>query len=146
MDTLLEPQSKKMGWGGKILVTVVALVFLFVFYISLDANKYRATVRVIEGEGAVGVNPTTELLDFGDLSLGTMAARRVTINNDTPLKMFVSAVKTGDIAGIMDMDRNNFTLMPREKETLEFTVSMPASAGVGDTLDGRVYLFKIPRL
>src|SRR3989344_9346822 len=57
----------------KIVGVILALVFLFVFYVVLDANKYRATVHVIEGQGRVGVNPTTELLDFGDLSPGTSA-------------------------------------------------------------------------
>ena len=68
-----------MKRGEKILAVVLVIVFLFVFYIALDANKYQATVHVIEGEGKVGVNPTTERLDFGDLSPGTSAIRRVDI-------------------------------------------------------------------
>ena len=68
-----------MTKGEKILAVVLIIIFLAVFYIALDANKYSAQVLVIEGEGRVGVNPTTERLDFGDLSRGTSAIPRMDI-------------------------------------------------------------------
>src|SRR3989344_3840479 len=128
----------------KILGVVGILVFLFVFYVVLDANKYRATVRVIAGAGRVGVNPTTELLDFGDLSPGTASVRRVNIVNGTPIPMYVAVFRIGGINQLMELDRNFFVLAPHEETRLEFTVYMPASAPIDDTLNGRVYLFKVP--
>ncbi|MEK7519738.1 MAG: hypothetical protein AAB581_00625 [Patescibacteria group bacterium] len=148
-ETAPQTPEKKGWWGAlkvweKIVTIVLALVVLFAFYIALDANKYQATVHVIEGEGKVGINPTTERLDFGDLSRGTSAVRRVTVTNGTAMPMYVMVWKTGKVSELMDENKNYFTLAPGNEERLEFTIYMPASAQIGATLDGRVYLLKIP--
>ena len=139
-----EKTGEPFKTGEKIIAIVLVFVFLFVFYVSLDANKYRAQVRVIEGEGRVGVNPTTESLDFGDLSRGATVIRRVEIQNGTFMPVFVVVVKTGDIADLIDIDENYFELKPGEETKIEFTNFIPASAEVGRRYDGRIYLFKIP--
>src|SRR3989304_7486380 len=97
------------GWWSdmkrweKAVSIVCAILVLFLFYLTLDANKYQAGVRVVEGEGRVGVNPTTERLDFGDLSRGTSAVRTVTIKNGTIMPMYVVMVKTGKIADLVEI-------------------------------------------
>ncbi len=110
----------------------------------LDANKYRAHVLVVAGEGRVGINPTTESLDFGDLSRGTSAIRRVNIENNTPIPMWIAVVRTGGIGELMDLNRNYFTMPGLTRDRIEFTVYMPASAEIGKTYSGRVYIFRIP--
>jgi len=128
----------------KIVVWALVIVFLFVFYVVLDANKYRAQVRVIEGEGRAGVNPTTASLDFGDLSRGVTAVRRVNIVNGTFVPMFVTIVRTGSITDLVDVSKNNFKLKPGEETRIEFSNYIPASAEIGKIYTGRVYIFKIP--
>ncbi len=143
----LERQAgRPLSLLDKVILWVLVIVLIFLAYVSLDANKYRALVKVIDGEGKVGVNPTDEALDFGDLSRGTAAVRRVTIDNDTPIPMFIITFKTGGIRTLMKTDKNYFRLAPREEAQINFTTYMPASAVVGDTYDGRVFLFKIPTL
>ena len=56
--------ENKLRLIDKIVLAILLIVFLFAFYVTLDANKYRALVQVVEGEGRVGVNPTAEALDF----------------------------------------------------------------------------------
>lgn len=133
-----------MTKGEKILAAVLIIIFLAVFYLALDANKYRAEVLVIEGEGRVGINPTTESLDFGDLSRGTSAIRRVDIENQTPVPMWIAVVRIGKISELMDLDKNYFVLRPGVADTIAFTVYMPASAQVGAKYTGRVFIFRIP--
>ena len=128
----------------KLLAGFSLLVFLFVFYVTLDANKYQAQVLVVEGEGRVGVNPTSERLDFGDLSRGTAAVRTVTVKNDTFIPFFVSVVRIGDISNLMKLDPNNFILRQGKEEKIEFTTYMPASAEIDRIYTGRVFVFKIP--
>ena len=128
----------------KILIGVLIVVFLFVFYVVLDANKYRAMVHVIEGEGKVGVNPTAEAIDFGDLSRGTSAVRRVDLKNGTFMPVYVMVFKTGGVSELMQIDQNYFKLAPHSETKIEFLVYMPASAEIDKTYSGRVYLFKIP--
>ena len=142
--------SWRSGWwarlsrGEKILAVVLGVIFLSLFYVTLDANKYSATVRAIAGEGKVGVNPTTEVLDFGDLSPGTSAIRRVDIQNQTPIPMYILIAHFGGINDLMKLDKNFFTVQARGSEKVEFTVYMPASAPIDQKLDGRVIIFKIP--
>ena len=136
--------SRPLSWRQKVVSVIVIVIFLFIFYLVLDANKYRAVVKVIEGESLVGVNPTTEALDFGDLSKGVSAVRRVEIINGTAMPMYVMVFKTGSIADLIDINKNYFKLEAREQTKIEFTMFMPASAEINKIYRGRVYLFKIP--
>jgi len=143
-DVIRQNFWQKMTTGEKILAIVLAVIFLFIFYIALDANKYTAQVLAIEGAGKVGVNPTTERLDFGDLSPGTSAVRRVEIENGTAIPMYVAVVRFGSINDLMKLDKSFFVVPARRADEVEFTVYMPASAPIGEKLTGRVFIFKIP--
>ena len=133
-----------MSMFEKVLLAFSGFVVLVALYISLDANKYAATVHVIEGEGKVGINPTTERLDFGDLSPGASAVRTVTLNNGTAIPMYVFALRLGPITELIKQEPTSFVLAPHTEKKIEFSVYMPASAPGGSTLGGRVFLFKIP--
>ena len=148
-------RSKMKGWWNasartpmkmheKVIGMVMIVVFLFAFYLTLDANKYQALVRVIEGEGKVGVNPTAESLDFGDLSRGTSAVRKINLENGTFMPMYIAIFKTGKIGELTKIDKNYFTIAPHSSTKIEFTVYMPASAQIDSKYNGRVFLFKIP--
>ena len=130
--------------SDKIIGLVLLIIFLFIFYVVLEANKYRAMVRVIEGQGRVGVNPTTESLDFGDLSRGTSAIRRVNLENGTFMPMYVMIWEMGGISDLMDISQNYFKLKPRESVKIDFTTYVPASAEIDKNYTGRVFLFKVP--
>ena len=144
---IAKPEKKekyRMRLSDKIIAAVLAVFFICIFYIVLDANKYRTTVRIMPGEGMVGINPSTASLDFGDLSRGASAVRRVALKNGTNLPMYVAILKIGSISDLMDISKNNFKLKSRSEEKIEFTVFIPASAEIDKTYSGRVYLFKIP--
>jgi len=130
--------------GEKVVAILLLIVFLFVFYVTLDANKYPIQVQIVEGEGRSGVNPTTEALDFGDLSRGSTVVRRVELQNGTFMPVFVMVMKTGSISELVDIDKNYFKLVQDEETKIEFTNYVPASAEIGRTYDGRVYIFKVP--
>lgn len=130
----------------KIAAIACLIVFLCVFYITLDANKYRATVRVIEGDSKVGINPTTERLDFGDLSKGTSAIRRIDLENNSPFSTKVIIVDMGGISELMKTANHMFTLRSGEKKQMNFEVYIPASAEINKTYSGRVFIFRIPFL
>ncbi|TSC69982.1 MAG: hypothetical protein G01um101470_912 [Parcubacteria group bacterium Gr01-1014_70] len=141
-----DESTQQAHWtkGEMVLASLFALVVLALLYITLDANKYRAEVRVIEGEGKVGVNPTTELLDFGDLSRGSSAVRRVHIANNTGIPMWIAVIRAGSITDLMRPDKNYFVINPHTEETIEFTAYMPASGEIGAKYTGRVFVFRIP--
>ena len=130
--------------SDKVIGVILLIVFLFVFYVMLDANKYRAMVNVIEGEGKVGVNPTANALDFGDLSRGTSAVRRVELKNGTFMPVYIMIFKIGSISDLMDVSKNYFRLAHGIDEKIEFTTYVPASAELGKNYTGRVFRFKVP--
>jgi hypothetical protein len=145
MGTWIEKKAgRQIMTKDKVLGIIFLLIFLFVFYVVLDANKYRALVNIIEGDGAVGVNPTSEALDFGDLARGTSAVRRVDIQNGTFMPVYVMIWKVGSISDLVDIGKNNFRLAGHSEEKIEFTSYIPASGQVGRKYTGRIFLFKIP--
>lgn len=144
MPPMESKKTSKLTRWEKVLAGFFLLVFLFVFYVTLDANKYQAQVLAVEGEGRVGVNPTTERLDFGDLSRGTQSVRTVTINNNTPVPFFVVIWRLGAISGLMKLEDNYFMVRKGEEKKVEFATYMPASAEINRLYTGRVFVFKIP--
>jgi hypothetical protein len=84
-------------------------------------------------------------LDFGDLSQGTTAVRRVTVSNNTVVPHTFVVMKVGKIADLIDIDKNNFTLTKGQQETIELSAYIPASAEIDEIYTGRVYVFKVPR-
>ncbi len=72
-------KKKHKSIGKKIVWVIISLIALVLIVQVAVADRYSAQVLVIEGEKKVGVNPTTEKLDFGDLSADTSATRFVTL-------------------------------------------------------------------
>jgi len=133
------PLWRKIAWGIVILILVVVAVQVLI------ADKYKATVLVIEGEKKVGVNPTSESLDFGDLSKDTSASRFVTLKSgggDT----YIWVMKFGSLSDLIKIDDNKFVLSAGQEKKVEFSVYMPASAKIGERMNGSVWIFKIPKI
>ena len=130
---------KKIAWGIVALILVIALVQVAV------ADRYQAQVLVIEGEGKVGVNPTTDKLDFGDLSGDTSAARYVTLRSGG-MDTYIAVWKFGSIAELIKLSDNNFTMEKGDEKRLEMSVYMPLSAPVDKKYTGQVWIFKIPKV
>lgn len=130
---------KKIIWG-----IIGVLVFIVVVQIAV-ADKYKAQVLVIEGEKKVGVNPTTESLDFGDLTGGASAVRYINLNAGG-INTIIYVWKFGSIAELIELDDNNFVLKKDDKKRLELNLYMPPSAPIGTKYDGHVWIFKIPKI
>ena len=138
--------TKKKKWtAGKILKVValfILLIFIWVGVVQyLAADRYNTLVKVqTEGEG-VGVNPTTEELDFGDLPKGDNLMRFITIENNGEMDIYVKIVKTGNISDLIEINRNNFVLSSGDSAKIEFLLEMPISANK-EKYEGKVIIFK----
>ena len=84
-------KPKKITLKKVIWAVVAVLAFVVIVQVAV-ADKYSAQILVIEGEKKVGVNPTDEKLDFGDLSADTSATRYVTLSAGG-VNAFVSVLK-----------------------------------------------------
>ena len=137
-----KPWSKKNAF---IVIIVVAIAW-FVGVQIMAAERYQAVVQVVEGTDRVGVNPTAERLDFGDLSRDTGASRFINLKNPGKMAKTIWVVKSGTIAELMKTDKPaKFTLQPGEEVKLEFNVKIPVSAPYGK-YSGKVMIFKWPKL
>lgn len=140
----LDEQPKAKWRIGRIIVwaiIVIAVVFIVVQY--LNASRYDALVQVIN-EDRLGVNPTGEKLDFGDLPHDKDAVRRVDLQSSGNISSFVIVWKRGEIGDFMKISKNFFTLKPGTKEDLEFSVHIPNSAEYR-YYKGKVVIFRIPK-
>ena len=129
----------------KIIYVIIAIILFIVAVQALAADKYKAVVQVIEDENKIGVNPTADKLDFGDLSKNTGATRYVSIENNGKYKIYIITWKFGSISELIKVSRNYFTLGSGEKERLAFEMYMPVSADK-EKYSGWVWVFKLPRL
>lgn len=135
------PKKKKKSKIKIIGLVIVVLVIWFGAVQYMAAERYDAVVNVIEGENKVGVNPTSESLDFGDLSRETAQTRTVTIKNTGKSDKYIMVWKRGEIAEIMDVSKNNFTLKAGEEAKIEFNVKVPKTAEIRK-YSGKVVIFK----
>jgi hypothetical protein len=134
------PLWRKIAWIIVIIILIVAAVQVVL------AQKYKATVLVIEGEKKVGVNPTTEVLDFGDLSHDTSATRTVTLKSGGGNGAYIWIMKFGTLSDLIKISDSKIYLKPGEERKVEFSVYMPVSAKTGQRMNAYVWMFKIPKI
>ena len=144
-ETSQQEKVKKMSLGKKIFWVILAIVVLLIGVQIVNADKYKATVLPIEGEKKVGVNPTAESLDFGDLSHDTSAARTVTLKSGGP-DTYIWIMKFGSLSDLIKISENNFVLKGGQEKKIEFSVYMPNSAPIGQRMNGSVWIFKLPKI
>jgi len=139
------PKNKMRLWQKIAWLVVLLIVVVLGVQVAL-ADKYKATVLPIEGEKKVGVNPTTEVLDFGDLSKDTSATRTVSLKSGSSGQTYVYVMKWGSVSELMKVSDSNFVLKGGEEKKIEFNVYMPSSAKIGQRMDGYVWIFKVPKI
>ncbi len=140
-DQQTKPKKSKL----KIIIwVIVVIVLIFVVVQYLNAAKYEALVQVVNSD-KIGVNPTGERLDFGDLPHDKSAVRSVILQSQGNTGAYVMVFKTGDISDLMKVSRNYFTLKPHTTEKLEISVYVPNSAEFR-YYKGKVMIFQIPKV
>ena len=148
-NVCLKANKKKKWTAGKIFKAVALFVMLVFVWIGIvqyfAADKYNAVVKVQEEGKGVGVNPTAEELDFGDLPKGDNLMRFVTIENGGKMDVYVKIIKTGSISDLIEINRNNFVLSSGDSAKIEFSLKMPISANK-EGYKGKVIIFKLPKL
>ena len=102
-------------------------------------------LRAVAGsETSIGVNPTTERLDFGDLQQGLSETRFVTLENGR-LPNRVTIIIYGGIRDFISVDDAFFTMDPNETRRIEFHIAVPSNAET-KVHRGRVMIFRTPWL
>lgn len=142
-NTTTNSLPKALPIVKKIVLGLAGLVLLLAVVQIINAEKYQAVVRMVAEAGQIGVNPTTEVLDFGDLSKNATAARFINVTNEGRFKVSVAVFKFGSIAELIKVDKPRFVVSPGGKERIRFELYMPPSA-TRERLSGWVWVFKVP--
>ena len=129
----------------KILVVIGGILALLIVIQIVNAAKYSMVVNVVEGENIMGINPLAERLDFGDLSRENGMTRYVTFKSSGGTPVYIAAFQFGEIAELIKIDRNFFTLNPGEEIKMAFEIKIPPSAEIKQ-YSGWVWIFRIPKI
>lgn len=124
--------------GGILLVMSIASQVV-------NAAKYEMLVNVVDGKNIVGINPTTERLDFGDLSKDGGMTRFITLKSEGKSSAYILVWKFGEIAELISVNKNYFVLDPGQEEQLAFKINVPSSAEARK-YEGGVWVFRFPKL
>ncbi len=129
----------------KILAAILIIIFVILVAQVINAEKYKMTVNVLESEDEVRVNPTTEKLDFGDISRNNGMSRYVTLKSEGKTSAHIMVWKFGEISDLVKISKNRFVIEPGQEERLSFTINVPPSAEIKQ-YTGRVWIFRLPKL
>ncbi len=139
-------ETKKVSKFKIALYIILSLIGIIIAVQFLNAAKYPALVQVID-QNRIGVNPSGNSLDFGDLPRDKDAIRDVDLQNNSPYKIptYVLVWKLGAIADFIKVDQNNFTVEPGHTAKLEFSIHIPNTAEY-KYYSGKVFIFQIPKI
>jgi hypothetical protein len=129
----------------KVFIIIGVILLLLVVIQIVNAAKYKMVVNVVEGENVLGVNPTTEQLDFGDLSRNNGMTRYVNLQNNGNTSIYVVVLRMGEINDLIKLSENYFTLNPGEEVRLGFQLHIPPSAEIRK-YSGWTIIFRLPKL
>lgn len=129
----------------KILLIIVGIIVLIVVVQVVNAAKYKMVINVVEGENIMGINPLADKLDFGDLSRNNGMTRYVTLKSGGGVSTYIIVWKFGEIADLVKLNRNYFTLNPGEEVKLSFEINIPPSAEIKQ-YSGWTIIFRLPKL
>lgn len=140
--TAIGDKFRAISASRLLLLTLGVSLLLTLTVEVVYAQKYRAQVQVSAKEG-VGVNPTTENLDFGDMAGGTRQTRFLALENEDGRSAYVLVWVLGDISELAEIDDSSFVLEGGESKRVTLLVSVPESAPKR-TFDGTVFVFRLP--
>lgn len=135
----------KMSKAKAIIILAAVVIVWFLAVQIMAAERYSMQINVKAEENVMGVNPLTESLDFGDLSRNLGATRIVTIKNNSQSDKYILVWLRGEIASLVKVNKNNFTLKPGEEVKLEFALQVPPSAQV-KLYKGTAMIFRWPKI
>lgn len=129
----------------KIILAAAAMILLFAAIEVINASKHQMVVNVKEGENIMGINPSADSLDFGDLSRDNGMTRYINFKNGGDAPVYIAAVKFGEISDLVKTDPGSFVLKPGDEKKMGFEIRIPASAETRK-YSGWVWIFRLPKI
>jgi len=129
----------------KIIIGIIVVIFLIILVQIVNAAKYKMIVNVVEGENVMGINPSGDNLDFGDLSRNNGMTRYVTLKSGGSTATYIAVLKFGGISDLVKVDDSRFVLKGGEEKRIAFEIQIPPSAEI-KKYSGWTIIFRVPKL
>ncbi len=127
-----------------ILIALGFLVILLGTFLFQSTTVYLSQVIVEEAGGAIGINPLTDRVDFGDVPQGSAIAKTLNFENEGTVPNRIMIFVIGGIGDLVEVEPSSFTLKEGETQDVRLSLVMPDSAEVGKKFRGRVIVLRFP--
>lgn len=135
---------KWRGWQIAVVIIVFILVVLAGVLIPFTTS-YSSQVIAVEAGGSIGINPSTDRIDFGDMPSGTSVAKAVTLESGGDSSASIRIFIIGGIGSLIKVEPStSFKMEPGESQQVIFRLSMPATAVPGTKFSGRIFILRLP--
>ena len=130
-------EDKRVLLGIFLVFSLVLFLFLFRFRISPAQNltqvkfekksdlfyeyeifRYPVRAKVLKGVFNVGVSVDTNILDFGELPLGSKGKKTIWLNNSEEKEVKVEIIIFGEIKPFLKVEEESFVLTANEKKPI----------------------------
>jgi len=134
-----------MSLSKKVIIGIIVVILLIILVQIVNAAKYKMIVNVVEGENVMGINPSGDRLDFGDLSRNNGMTRYVTLKSEGNMATYIAVLKFGGISDLVKIDDSRFVLKGGEEKRIGFEIQIPPSAEI-KKYSGWTIIFRVPKL
>ena len=118
----------------------------FVTFLVQALTIYSAQVIAKEKEGAIGIAPFTDRVDFGDVPAGLSVSKEITLTNEGSNPNNIKVFTMGSIGAFIDIEPKSFTVEAGESRTVKLKLTMPGSAEPEQKFTGRILILRLPIL
>lgn len=136
-----------MGFIRKRYIGFIALgvvVLLAVTFLFQAMTIYNSQAIAKEEGSAIGINPLTDRIDFGDIPQGVSVAKTLILENQGTVPNQVIIIVIGSIGDLVKVVPSSLTLEPGETKEVNFQLNMPASAPPEKKYSGKIFVLRLP--
>ena len=121
-----------------------AILVLAVTFFLQAMTTYSSQVIVAEADGAIGMAPFTDRIDFGDVPQGATISKTLILENQGTAPNHIKVFMIGGIGDLVEIEPTSLTVEPGETVEVNFRLTMPASATPEKKFTGRVFVLRLP--
>ncbi len=127
------------------LIALGVLLLLVVTFLFQALTIYPSQVIAKAAGEAIGINPLTDRIDFGDIPQGQSIGKTVIMENEGAVPNQINVFIIGGIGDLVKVEPSSFTLEPGESRDIDMRLTMPASATPEKKFTGRVFILRLPK-
>jgi hypothetical protein len=118
-----------------VIVMILGIASAATYYFGFVVMKVSEFPMDAKVSDRIGFNAGTDALHFGTVYPGGESRRQIRVTNRNPFAVLVTVRNSGNISGWVVVDTPQY-LSAYENRTLDYTLIVPADAGLGNYSGG----------